>query len=195
VLNDGSGVALAARLQGLTFPENLNGSDFNLRILELAARHGWPVFLLGAHPGVAERAASRLVDRLPGLTIAGTRNGYIDADGHAAVAAEIRESGASLLLVGMGNPLQERWLDEHLAATGCSIGVAVGAFIDFSAGEVQRAPRWMSDAGIEWMYRLRQEPRRLWRRYVLGNPAFVARVVRQRFRHPAGSVEARLLRP
>src|SRR3954451_14867117 len=134
VLNDGSGVALAARLHGARFPANLNGTDFNVRILDLAARRGWPVFLLGARDGVAEEAAARLCRRLPALRIVGTRHGYMGRKGdHASVCQKIRASGASLVLVAMGQPAQERWLHDHLAATGCRLGVAVGGFLDFTA--------------------------------------------------------------
>jgi exopolysaccharide biosynthesis WecB/TagA/CpsF family protein len=83
------------------------------------------------------------------------------------------------LMVAMGNPLQERWIARHLTATGARLGVGVGAFFDFSAGVVPRAPAWMNRAGVEWAYRLAQEPRRMWRRYLIGNPLFLARVLRE----------------
>ncbi|MDQ3958623.1 MAG: WecB/TagA/CpsF family glycosyltransferase [Actinomycetota bacterium] len=180
VLNDGAGLALAGRLYGRPFPENLNGSDFNPLILEEAAAHGWPVFFLGARPGVAGRAAERLSERIQGLEICGTRDGYFPPEESSAVAAEIAAAGAGVLMVAMGNPLQETWLNRYLEATGARLGAGVGAFFDFAAGAVPRAPAWMNRVGIEWAYRLAQEPRRMWRRYVLGNPLFLARVVRER---------------
>ena len=182
VLNDGAGVALAARIGGDRFPENLNGSDFNVAILQLSARRDWPVFLLGGRPGVAERAATALRKRIPDLEIAGLHHGYFGRHDDAGIAALVRSSGARVLMVAMGNPLQEQWIDRHLPATGATVGVGVGAFLDFQAGEVRRAPAWMNRAGIEWVYRLGQEPGRLWRRYLLGNPVFLARVVRARAR-------------
>lgn len=175
VLNDGAGVALAALMRGARFPENLNGSDFNPRILELAARRRWPVYFLGARPGVAARAAERMRARIPRLEVAGTRDGYFERDRDAEVAAAVRASGAAIVMVAMGNPLQERWLAANLGATGARLGVGVGAFFDFSAGVVPRAPAWMNRLGIEWVYRLYQEPRRMWRRYLVGNAEFVAR--------------------
>lgn len=180
VLNDGAGLAIAGRVFGRPFPENLNGSDFNPQILEEAAARGWPVYFLGAKPGVAEEAARRLAARLPGLRVAGTRDGYFAPSESDAVARSIAETGAGVLMVAMGNPLQETWLSRHLEATGARLGVGVGAFLDFTAGVVPRAPRWMNRLGIEWAYRLLQEPRRMWRRYVLGNPLFVLGVLRQR---------------
>lgn len=175
VLNDGAGVALAARMRGARFPANLNGSDFNPRILELAARRAWPVYFLGARPGVAERAAARMRALIPDLRVAGTRDGYFERAHDDDVAAAVRASGAAVVMVAMGNPLQERWLADNLAATGARLGVGVGAFFDFAAGVVPRAPAWMNRLGIEWLFRLYQEPRRMWRRYLLGNAEFVAR--------------------
>ena len=182
VLNDGVGVALAARIGGHRFPANLNGSDFNPRILELAARRSWPVFFLGASQGVAEEAARRLKERIPNLVVAGTRDGYFPRGDDAEVAKMIEGSGAAVVMVAMGNPLQETWLRDNLAATGAKIGVGVGAFFDFSAENVRRAPAWMNRVGVEWLFRLAQEPKRLWRRYVVGNPVFLYRVLRERLR-------------
>jgi exopolysaccharide biosynthesis WecB/TagA/CpsF family protein len=181
VLGDGAGVMIAARLHRAPLPANLNGSDFNPRILQRAADRGWPAYLLGGQPGVADRAARRWQDAFPKLEIAGTADGFFPPERSAEVAASIRRAGAGLVMVAMGNPLQERWLEEHLAATGARLGAGVGAFFDFSAGVVPRAPAWMNRAGIEWVYRLYQEPRRMWRRYVLGNPLFLLRVAKERF--------------
>ncbi|RJQ78017.1 glycosyltransferase [Pseudonocardiaceae bacterium YIM PH 21723] len=185
VLNDGSGLSLAAKAQQTTFPENLNGTDFSPAILELAAERGLSVYLLGGRPGIAQEAGDRLSARISGLKVAGSRDGFFTAGESAAVAEDIKASGAAVLLVGMGNPRQELWLAEHLAATGVRLGVAVGAFLDFSAGNVPRAPQWMRGAGIEWIYRLGREPRRLARRYLVGNPLFVYRVLgeQRRRRH------------
>jgi exopolysaccharide biosynthesis WecB/TagA/CpsF family protein len=182
VLNDGAGLSLAARMQGDRFPENLNGSDLNPAIVELAARKGWSVYFLGAHPGTAERASEILAERIPDLKVAGTHDGFFPRSEDSAFAAEIRETGAEVVMVAMGNPLQEKWLAGNLGATGARLGVGVGAFFDFTAGTVPRAPAWMNKAGIEWIWRLWQEPKRMWRRYLLGNPLFLWRVARSRFR-------------
>jgi exopolysaccharide biosynthesis WecB/TagA/CpsF family protein len=167
-------------MNGDAFPENLNGSDFNPLILELAARRRWAVYFLGASPGVAEAAAGRLQVQIPDLTVAGTRDGFFPRSDDASVAQAIKGTGAQVLMVAMGNPLQEFWLRDHLADTGASLGVGVGAFFDFSAENVKRAPAWMNHAGIEWVFRLLQEPQRLWKRYVVGNPVFLVRVLKQR---------------
>jgi exopolysaccharide biosynthesis WecB/TagA/CpsF family protein len=178
VLNDGSGLAIAAKLAGDRFPANLNGTDFTPTLLAAA---GVPVFLYGGRPGVAETAARNLAERIPGLTVVGCAHGYLDAAEQAGLVRRITASGARIVLVGLGNPAQELWLADNLADTGATLGVAVGAFLDFAAGAVPRAPEWMRAAGIEWCYRLLREPGRLWRRYVVGNPLFLARVLIERF--------------
>jgi N-acetylglucosaminyldiphosphoundecaprenol N-acetyl-beta-D-mannosaminyltransferase len=182
VLNDGAGVSLAARFQGRRFPANLNGTDLTPRLLAMCADRGWEVYLLGGKPGITERAAHALVARIPGLRMAGFRDGYFTPDELPEVLAGIRSSGASVLLVAMGNPLQESWLAAHLKDTGCRLALGVGGFVDFAAGHVPRAPGWMRAVGLEWLYRMSREPGRLWRRYVLGNPAFITRVLIERLR-------------
>jgi exopolysaccharide biosynthesis WecB/TagA/CpsF family protein len=184
VLNDGIGLAIAARLRGDRFPENLNGSDFTPDVLSLAADRGWPVYMLGGRQGVAEEAARRLQRRIAGLEIAGCSHGYFPDDQTSEVVARIRASGCGVLLVAMGNPQQELWLARHLRDSGARLGMGVGAFLDFSAGRVPRAPAWMNRAGCEWVYRLLHEPRRLARRYLVGNPLFLARVIRERLDQP-----------
>jgi exopolysaccharide biosynthesis WecB/TagA/CpsF family protein len=150
-------------------------------LLRRAADRGWPVFFLGAAPGVADTAAQVLADRFEGLQVVGTRDGYFKEDEEAEICEKIRASGAKLLLIGMGMPVQERWLDRNLEATGVRLASTVGAFFDFQAGIVPRAPDWVQRYHVEWIYRLATEPRRLWRRYVLGNPMFVFRILKQRF--------------
>jgi alpha-1,3-mannosyltransferase len=185
VLNDGVGLDIAARaLQGRAFPENLNGTDFTLRFLRQTSQR-FRIFLLGARPGVAEDAAEALKAALPQHVVAGTRDGYFVAAGADEVAAEIKRSGADLLLVAMGNPAQEFWIAQHLEATGCRMAIAVGALFDFLAERVPRAPQGLRRLRLEWLFRLALEPTRLWRRYLIGNPVFLARVGREWLRHRA----------
>jgi exopolysaccharide biosynthesis WecB/TagA/CpsF family protein len=177
VLNDGIGVSIAAKMVGKeTFPANLNGTDLTPKILELAATKGWRVYLFGAAPSVAEKAAAKFVATIPGLVMAGTRNGFFTAEEEPDIIQQIRDAGTDLLVVGMGNPKQEKWLARHLAATGAKIGVGVGAFLDFSAAVFPRAPEWIQKIKLEWLYRMSREPKRLWKRYLLGGPVFLARV-------------------
>ncbi len=177
VMNDGIGVSMAAKIVGKeTFPANLNGTDLTPLILQLAAERGWRVFLLGAAPGVAEKAAAKFLATTPGLEIAGAHSGYFKAGELEGVIQQIREARTDVLIVGMGNPVQEQWLARHQAQTGARLGVGVGAFLDFSAGVFPRAPLWMQKMKVEWLYRMSREPKRLWKRYLLGGPVFLAHV-------------------
>jgi exopolysaccharide biosynthesis WecB/TagA/CpsF family protein len=172
---------LAARLLGDRFPADLNGNFFTPLLLRRAAERDWPVYLLGAKPGVAAAAADALAGSIPGLHVCGVHDGYFSGADLDGVIAGIRDSGAQVLLVALGNPAQERWLDAHLEKTGARIGIGVGAFFDFQTGTIPRAPAWMNRLGLEWVHRLILEPRRMWRRYLLGNPLFLVRVLRSRF--------------
>jgi alpha-1,3-mannosyltransferase len=184
IFNDGIGVALASRLlYRWHFPDNLNGTDFVPAYLE-ATQRSFKIYLLGARPGVAERAARALVPPGSRHRVVGVRHGYFAQDVNAqdidgAIAAEIRRTDADLLLVALGNPAQEIWISQNLKATGCSLAFAVGGLFDFAAESVARAPEWMRLHGIEWLYRLMQEPGRMWRRYLIGNWLFLGRVARQ----------------
>ena len=180
VFNDGKGVMLGARILGHRFPADLNGNVTTPLLLERAAAKGWPTYFLGAAPGVTDRAKQVLEAAYPGLKVVGTHSGFIAPDELDDVLADIRSKGTGWLVVGMGMPLQERWVDRHLHATGARLATTAGAFFDFQTGEVKRAPGWMGRYGLEWVHRLFQEPRRMWRRYLIGNPLFLARVVRQR---------------
>jgi alpha-1,3-mannosyltransferase len=179
VLNDGVGVDIASRLLfGKGFPENLNGTDFVPAYLT-RTRNKYRIFLLGGRPGIAERAAAHIAKIAPHHTIAGTCHGYLSPPETAGAIHRIRESRADILLIGLGDPKQELWLTEHLAETGCRLGVGVGALFDFMAEAVPRAPAWVRNARLEWAYRILQEPGRLWRRYFVGMPIFLFRVGRQ----------------
>jgi alpha-1,3-mannosyltransferase len=177
VLNDGVGVALASRmLYRWHFPDNLNGTDFVPGYLA-ETRHDFKIYLLGAKPGVAERAARALVPPGSRHRVVGVHHGYFADTLDTIIAARIKQSGADLLLVAFGNPTQEIWISRNLPTTGCRI--AVGALFDFASEGVSRAPAWMQAQGLEWLFRLMQEPGRLWRRYLIGNWIFLGRVARQ----------------
>jgi len=180
VMNDGVGVDAASQLLfGSRFPQNLNGTDFTPQYLK-ATLNRYRIFFLGGSSGVAERAAARLMTICEGRhRIAGCQNGYSREGDAAAIVARILAARADVLLVAMGNPAQELWLDDNLEATGCRLGFGVGALFDFLSGDVPRAPAWVRAARLEWLYRLSREPGRLWRRYILGNPVFLMRVFGQ----------------
>ncbi|MFD1341116.1 WecB/TagA/CpsF family glycosyltransferase [Litorisediminicola beolgyonensis] len=175
LLPDGIGIELAARMEGARLGDNLNGTDFVPRLLKAAAMRGQSVFLFGGTPGTAEAAARALCRQIPYLRIAGTRDGYEGAADDDAAIAAINRSGADILLVAMGVPKQELWLDRNSASLAPRLQLGVGALFDFLAGNVRRAPVKLRKARMEWAWRLAMEPRRMAKRYLWGNIAFLAR--------------------
>ena len=178
VLNDGIGVDIASRaLFGDSFPANLNGTDFVPHLLAVATRP-LRLFLLGAAEGVAEAAAATVRSRYPHVEVVGTQHGYFGEEQDEAVVARIRESGANMVLVAMGQPRQELWAARRYRQIAGPV-LCVGALFDFLAERVPRAPKAVRKLRMEWAFRLVQEPRRLSGRYLVGNLAFISRVVRQ----------------
>ena len=180
VYADGQAIVWASRFLGAPLPERVNAGDFIVDFLQQLRATGCSVFLLGSRKGVAAQAASEFQRRVEGLRVVGTASGYFDGTGED-IAAQIRVSGADLLLVGMGSPRQEFWMRDFAAASGARAVWCVGALFEYFGGERARAPVWMRRAGLEWLFRLILEPRRLWRRYVIGNLVFVWRVLKARF--------------
>ncbi|MGQ9779234.1 MAG: WecB/TagA/CpsF family glycosyltransferase [Bacillota bacterium] len=170
VVPDGIGIVLAVRRQGWRGVVRVPGIELCERLAVEAAHYGWPVFLFGGRPGIAEEAAATLVRRYPGLTVAGTAHGYLRPEEEPGLVSTIAASGARLLFVGLGVPKQEVWLAQNLAATGARVGIGVGGSFDVLAGRVSRAPAAWRRLGLEWAYRFLREPRR-WRR-LLSLPAF-----------------------
>ena len=180
VFNDGIGVDLASWLRfGERFPDNLNGTDFVPAYLD-RARQPLRIFMLGARPQVIERAFEAARRRFPRHEWVGFRDGYFTLDDEAELLATLRGERIDLLLVGMGNPLQELWIDRCAAASRATACIGVGALFDFLAGEVGRAPAWVRRSRLEWAWRLLLEPRRLWRRYLVGNATFLWHAWRER---------------
>ncbi|PXA84190.1 glycosyltransferase [Nostoc sp. 3335mG] len=182
LFNDGAGLDLASRLlYGEPFPENLNGTDFTpLLLLSLPAKT--TIFLVGSAPGVAEMAAVAIRATYPNIAIVGMQHGFFAAADEDAIFARIAASRARLVLVAMGHPVQELWAARASPRLGMPL-LCVGAFLDFAAGKVSRAPRTIRRLRLEWAYRLAQEPRRLARRYLAGNALFVGAMLRQRLQH------------
>lgn len=169
VTPDGMPVVWASRLLGTPVKERVTGADLMPRLCEVAAREQLKVFLLGGAPGVAEQAAHNLVQANPGLEVTGTLSpplGFERDDAQCASIVEaIRASDADLVFVCLGSPKQEVWTSRHLALFDKGVFLGVGAAVDFCAGKVRRAPRWMQRTGMEWLFRVSQEPGRLIGRY------------------------------
>lgn len=179
VLPDGIGIHLACRLLGTSLRANVNGTDLFPKLCEKAVAAGVPLYLLGARPGVAQAAADAMCARFPGLAIAGVRDGYFPPEEEPAVLEAINRSGAGVLLVAMGAPRQELWLEARRERLVPPVRMGVGGLFDFYSGRIPRAPVWMREIGLEWTWRLLQEPGRMWRRYLIGNPLFLYRVSRK----------------
>jgi N-acetylglucosaminyldiphosphoundecaprenol N-acetyl-beta-D-mannosaminyltransferase len=173
-LADGMPLVWVAPWLGCRLPERVAGSDLLLPLLELAAQRGWRVYLLGGAPGVAEKVAAILRDRM-GVTVAGWDDARIERDGSDPTGRSVvraSEAKADLILVALGPPKQELWIDRSFDTIRPAVAVGVGASLDFLAGTYRRAPSWMARSGLEWLFRLWQEPRRLWRRYLVEGPRF-----------------------
>jgi N-acetylglucosaminyldiphosphoundecaprenol N-acetyl-beta-D-mannosaminyltransferase len=176
---DGAGVILASKIMGQKLPERVAGFDLITELFAQLENEDCSFYFLGSKPGIVDKAAAELKKRYPNLNIAGYHHGYLDKELQQNVTAEINEKGIDLLLVGMGVPLQERFLDKNLDGLNVKAAVTVGGSFDVIAGEVERAPLWMQKAGLEWFYRLVQEPSRFGRMLLL--PKFIYLVIKSKY--------------
>jgi N-acetylglucosaminyldiphosphoundecaprenol N-acetyl-beta-D-mannosaminyltransferase len=172
-LADGAAILWAARLAGVRLPERVTGIDLMQGLIERAAAIGLSVFFLGAQRPVVQQLVQIYQRRYPKLRIAGFQDGYFGADDHVSLVERIRASGADLLFVGMPTPFKETWAEEHRDRLGVPVILGVGGSFDVLAGLIPRAPRILQRAGLEWFWRLLCEPRRLWKRYLVGNTVFL----------------------
>jgi N-acetylglucosaminyldiphosphoundecaprenol N-acetyl-beta-D-mannosaminyltransferase len=175
VTPDGAGSLFAARLLGAPFPERVAGADLTVALCEAAAEHGVPVYFFGAKPTVARHASGRMQARFPELIVAGARHGYFEPTDEDDIVREIADSGARLLFVGLGVPAQERFIDRHRDELGVGVVIGIGGTFDVLSGRIKRAPMWMQKCGLEWLWRVSRDPRRLPR--LLALPRFFVRVL------------------
>lgn len=178
---DGMPLVWGARLLGVPLADRVTGADMVPALAKRAAEKGYSLYLLGAAPGVADRAGKILQERYPGLKIAGVcsppYSSILEMD--RSILDDIKAANPDILLVAFGNPKQEKWIGMYGRELGVPVMIGIGGTLDFIAGETKRAPEWMQRAGLEWSYRLLQEPHRLWRRYVVDLAAFGSFFVRQ----------------
>jgi len=185
ILPDGSGVRFAFNFHSFNLKANLNGTDLFPHLCQQAAKEKLPIFLLGAAPGVAESVADKMTKRFPELQVAGTHHGFFTDHDEHDIIHRINHSGARLLLVAMGVPQQEIWLARNIHQLNTIVNLGVGGLFDFYAQRVSRAPLWLRELGMEWTWRFIQEPKRMWQRYILGNPVFLFRAWLDSRRHSA----------
>ena len=171
ILPDGAGTVWAGNYLGYTIPERVAGYDLYLRLLEEAAKNNIPVYFFGGKPGIAEEAAEEGKRRWPGLKMAGCRNGYFSAEEEPEIIEGINRSGAAMLFAALGAPKQEKWLAKYREELKPCLLMGIGGSFDVLAGKVQRAPKWMQDAKLEWFFRLVKQPSRF--RRMLALPKFV----------------------
>jgi N-acetylglucosaminyldiphosphoundecaprenol N-acetyl-beta-D-mannosaminyltransferase len=180
---DGMPLVWLSRLMGFHHVERVYGPDLMLRLCEDSVEQGFRNYLYGGRPGVVELLSAQLQRRYPPLRIVGARTPEflgkstqyrpLSLQDDFALVEEINASGADIVWVGLGSPMQERWMAEHIGRLRASVLIGVGAAFDFHAGLKRQAPSWMQRAGLEWSFRLAMEPRRLWRRYLIRNSQFI----------------------
>ena len=192
VFADGMGVVLASALQGERLSGRITYADWMFEFGRFSAEHGISWYLLGAERGTARLAADNLKKRFPTLSIVGCHHGYFEKDGpeNDLVIDGINRCSPDVLFVCFGMPNQEKWIARHVDRIDATVFLPGGACLDYLSEKTRRCPQWMGDFGLEWLYRLGQEPRRLWRRYILGNPMFFLRWARYRLLRKPGEQKA-----
>ena len=180
---DGQPVVWASRLLRDPLPERVAGIDLMNELLEVAAQRGYKVFVLGARPEILKRAIERLEERLPTLRVVGAHHGYFSTEEEPGVCSAIRAAAPEILLVAMSSPRKEYFLADHSAELEVPLSIGVGGSIDVVAGATRRAPAWMQKTGLEWLFRMLQEPRRLGWRYVQTNTQFGLLLGRELLKH------------
>jgi len=185
VFVDGYGVSLGARLMGHSVHERITYADWMWQLAEFAEQKQYSLYFLGASPGIADAASIVLKEEFPRLQIVGTHHGYFNMESESsendAVIDEINNLHPNILVLGFGMPLQERWLSANWHRIDANIALTGGAVFDYVSGQLKRGPQFLTEYGFEWFARLLIEPRRLWRRYLIGNPIFFLRMLKQKF--------------
>ncbi len=174
VIPDGVGLLHASRILGRPLKERVTGIDFSYAALQRLAARGESAYLLGSRPGVAKTAAQKLTEQIPGLVIAGVHDGYFKPEDEEALVREINASGARFLCVALGSPKQEKFLYDHRSELAARVGIGIGGSLDVWSGTLKRAPAFWQKLGLEWLYRLGQQPSRIARTARL--PVFLCKV-------------------
>lgn len=180
---DGQAVVWASKVLGKPLKERVAGIDLMENLVQLAHQENYKIFFFGAEEGIVRKVVDTYTDKYSPDIIAGYRNGYFKKEEEQSIAEEISESGANILFVAISSPIKENFLYENKALLeGVNFVMGVGGSFDVVAGKVKRAPLWMQKAGLEWFYRFMQEPKRMWKRYLIGNSKFLFLVLKERFK-------------
>lgn len=178
---DGMGVLIGARIIGKRIPERITLADCIDELFATLEQLETRVFFLGASDETISKAREAVESRFPRLTVCGSTHGFFDLSNGIDAQRQINKAKPDIVFVGMGMPRQEAWIRKNMQHLNANVFWSAGALFEFLAGTRQRCPQWMSRAGLEWLFRLAQEPRRLWKRYVVGNPVFFFRILKDRF--------------
>jgi N-acetylglucosaminyldiphosphoundecaprenol N-acetyl-beta-D-mannosaminyltransferase len=192
VLADGIGLKIAGTLLSRPVRQNVNGTDLFPKLCESLNRRSAGLFLLGARPEVVSALARRIETNYPRIRICGTHDGYFGDE--TVVVSQIADAAADVVLVALGAPHQEVFIARNKHLMGAKVCIGVGGLFDFYSGRIPRAPQWVREAGLEWVYRLYQEPGRMWRRYLIGNIVFLFRVLAERFGFHQGNPNTAVIR-
>lgn len=181
LLNDGVGISIAGTLKGIKFQDNLNGTDLIPLIIKEGYVDNQTFYLLGTKDSILEKTKENLKREYPGIKIVGMHNGFFSESENKDIINQINETKAAIVIVGMGVPQQEIWISENKKyLPDVKLFIAGGAILDFLSGNIKRAPQWMRKMKIEWLYRLCLEPKRMWKRYLLGNILFFYYILKQK---------------
>jgi len=170
---DGSSILWAARKLSVPLRERVTGIDLFLNLVKLAAKKGYGIYLFGAKEEVVQKVKTVFLNQYPSLRIVGVRNGYFSESDEPEMVKEMSTSGADMMFVAFSSPMKEYWVNKYLQQLNIPFVMGVGGSFDVVAGVTNRAPKWMQKIGLEWLFRLIQEPRRMWKRYVVGNAQFI----------------------
>jgi len=186
IVADGMSVVWTSRLAGIPFPERVAGVDLTGKLLEAASAHRLSAYFLGARPEVVGELVRRCARDYPGLKVAGSRDGYFGPAEHQGIVDHIRQAAPHMLFVGMPSPFKETWCERHRAALNVPLIMGVGGTFDVLAGHVRRAPRPAQSMGLEWLWRLAMEPRKMWKRYLVTNTEYLWLAAREILRRRVG---------
>lgn len=179
---DGMSTVWGARFLGVPVRERVAGVDLFIKLVERAAQTGYKIYLFGAKEEVVKKTKEVLEERYPGLQIVGYRNGYFTEEDEPDIVDDMAKSGADIMFVGFSSPKKEYWINRNLQMVNVPFVMGVGGSFDWVAGVTKRAPEWVEKCGLAWFFRLIQEPKRMWRRYLIGNPKYVMLVLKEKLK-------------
>lgn len=177
---DGQAIIWASKVLNKPLKERVAGIDLMYDVIELAAQKGYRIYFFGAKEEVVKKVVGIYKEKYPALQVAGYRNGYFSDEQNEEIVSQIRDSKADILFVAFSSPKKEYWLSKYHKIMNVPFVMGVGGSFDVVAGVTKRAPKWMQDVGLEWFYRFLQEPRRMWKRYLVGNSKFVYYLMKER---------------